>query len=98
MIINVLARLYNLPHSHPHHLFPQEVFYKDIIIFQRLWAQHCRVQQVLQDTTSDSQNLQAGQCDLTGRYLTNIYPHALGYFIWFCCSPYLFRHLLGLNH
>ncbi|CAB3229633.1 unnamed protein product [Arctia plantaginis] len=37
-----------------------------IIANQRLWAQHCRVSQVLQDTTSESQSLQSNnQCELS---------------------------------
>lgn len=36
--------------------------------FQRLWAQHCRVSQVLQDTSLESQSLQTNnQCELTGQ-------------------------------
>ena len=44
--------------------FWYDVFFR----FQRLWTQHCRVSQVLQDTSLESQSLQTNnQCELTGQ-------------------------------
>lgn len=44
-----------------------------IIANQRLWAQHCRVSQVLQDTSLESQSLQSNnQCELTERNVIQV--------------------------